>query len=425
MQLINGSRVVIVGGGPAGSFTALHLLYLSAEAHLDLDVIIIEARDFNRPGPGSCNKCAGILSSTLVKSMERLGLTLPPEVIQSVIDTYILHMGNAQLPLHTLDASRQIVSVYRGGGPRLGSLPQPQSFDGWLLGQAQERGARIIKRRVQAIRCGSRPIVVTAREEFEADLVVMASGVNSRPTLDPAWGYQPPRTEVMAQDEIPLPSGMLDKSVHIFFENPPGLIFGGLIPKGRYANISLLGHGLPSDAVNQFLDVHGLKALIPEGTTLLCGCTPCVAVSTANRFFADRLVVVGDAAVTRLYKDGIGSAFITAEAAARTAILRGISRQDFAVGYQPICLRIAADNSYGRLFFRLWSLSFHAPILRKAWTQAIIDEANQLVDNHIHTRVLWGMFTGEESYRLLFWMSLSIPALLNLFLAALRIRGKR
>ena len=41
MQLINGSRIVIVGGGPAGSFTALHLLYLSAEAHLDLDVMII------------------------------------------------------------------------------------------------------------------------------------------------------------------------------------------------------------------------------------------------------------------------------------------------------------------------------------------------------------------------------------------------
>ena len=425
MQLINGSRIVIVGGGPAGSFTALHLLYLSAEAHLDLDVIIIEARDFNRPGPGSCNKCAGILSSTLVQNMERLGLTLPTDVIQSVIDTYILHIGNAQLPLHALNASRRIVSVYRGGGPRLGSRPLPSSFDGWLLHQAQERGARIIQMRVRAIRSGSRPIVVTAHEEFEADLVVMATGVNSRPTLDPAWGYQPPRTEIMAQDEILLPSGMLDKSVHIFFENPPGLIFGALIPKGRYANLSLLGHGLPSDAVNQFLDAHGLKALIPEGATLLCGCTPRVAVSTANGFFANRLVVVGDAAVARLYKDGIGSAFITAEAAAKTAILRGISRQDFLAGYEPVCLRIAADNSYGRLLLRLWSLTFHTPLLRKAWTQSIINEVNQLVDNRIYTRVLWGMFTGDESYRHLFWMSLSIPALLNFLQAALRIRGKR
>ncbi|HEX7432749.1 MAG TPA: NAD(P)/FAD-dependent oxidoreductase [Anaerolineaceae bacterium] len=425
MQLINGSRIVIVGGGPAGSFTALHLLVLSAEAHLNLDVIIIEARDFNRPGPGSCNKCAGILSTNLVQNMEKLGLRLPTEVIQSVIDSYILHIGGAQLPLHALNASRRTVSVYRGGGPRLGGLPMPLSFDGWLLHQAQERGARIIRKRVQTIRSGPRPIVVTAHEEFEADLVVMATGVNSRSILDPSWGYQPPRTEIMAQDEIPLPGGMSDNSVHIFFENPPGLIFGALIPKGRYANISLLGHGLPSNAVNKFFDAHGLKALIPEGSTFLCGCTPHVAISTAAGFFADRLVVVGDAAVTRLYKDGIGSAFITAEAAAQTAILLGISQEDFSIGYKPVCLRIAADNSYGRLLFRLWYLTFHTPILRKTWTQAIINEINQIVDNHIFTRVLWGMFTGDESYRLLFWMTISMPAMVNFLLAALKIRGKR
>ena len=61
MHLTNDSRVVIVGGGPAGSFAALHLLRYAAQANLTLGIIIFEARDFNRPGPGGCNKCAGIL----------------------------------------------------------------------------------------------------------------------------------------------------------------------------------------------------------------------------------------------------------------------------------------------------------------------------------------------------------------------------
>jgi flavin-dependent dehydrogenase len=424
MQLANGSRVVIVGGGPAGSFSAMHLLALSVKAHLNLEVILFEARDFKKAGPGSCNKCAGILSSALVQGMERLGLIMPPEVIQASFQTYILHIDHFQLPLRPVNASRRIVSVYRGAGPRLGGLPLPASFDGWLLQQAQERGARIIQKRVQAIRMGVRPVVVTSQEEMEADLVVIASGVNSRPVLDPAWGYQPPETEIMAQDEIPVPDGMADSGVHIFFENPRGLIFGALIPKGRYTNISLLGHGMPADAVNQFLEANHLKELIPGEPSLLCGCAPRIAISTARRYYGDRLVVVGDAAVARLYKDGIGSAFITAEAAARTAIFRGVSGQDFEAGYQPVCQRIAADNSFGRMLFRLWSFTYHAPILRKAWIQSIRNEVDQFVGNAIQTRVLWGIFTGDESYRRLFWMTLSLPALSHFLAAALGMGGK-
>ncbi len=420
MRLENGSRVVIVGGGPAGSFAALHLLRLAQAASLRLDVTLLEARDFNRPGPGGCNKCAGILSSSAVRNLHTLGLTLPPDVIQSELDAYVLHLGGTQLPIHRPDAARRIFSVYRGSGPRLGEPPFPRSFDGWLLDQARERGADVRRVRVQSIRPGLRPIVATAHEQLEADLVILATGVNSRAPVDPAWGYRPPRTETMAQDEVSLPGGFLDESVHIFFDHLPGLIFGGLIPKGRYANISLLGRKLPPDAVSDFLEGQGLASLFPGGATLLCGCTPRVVVSSASGYYADRFAAVGDAAITRLYKDGIGAAFVTSEAAARTAVGRGVSRADFATGYRPVCQRIAADNRFGRLLFRLWDVPRDVPFLLNAWQRAIMAEATQPSAAQIHTRVLWGMFTGDESYQSIFLLSISRAALIGFLRGMLR-----
>ena len=76
-HLANGSRVCIVGGGPAGSFAALHLLDQAARHGLQLEVLIFEPRDFTRPGPTGCNRCAGILSSRLIAGVEALGVILP------------------------------------------------------------------------------------------------------------------------------------------------------------------------------------------------------------------------------------------------------------------------------------------------------------------------------------------------------------
>jgi flavin-dependent dehydrogenase len=406
LRLSDGDRICIVGGGPAGAFAALHLLDLAGQRGLRLEVLIFEPRDFSRPGPGGCNRCAGILSSHLLQGLERLGIHLPAEVVQAEIKSYVAHLDDQLLTIQRPGPQRRIVSVYRGGGPRLHPGGAVSSFDGYLLGQAQARGAQLIPQRVRQIEQGQRPLLQTSDGEIVADLLVVATGINSRPPLSPAFGYQRPRTATMAQDEVLRPPTWPADRVDVFFRQPPGLIFGALIPKGNYLNISLLGRGLTRDTVSDFIEAQRLDALLSSVSESLCGCTPRIAIDLAPKYFGDRWVVVGDAAVTRLYKDGIGSAFGTSRHAMQAALEHGISSAMFARGYAPYCRQVDRDNSYGRLLFYMWSFVLRTPLLLRIWIASVERESEWPLEQRLHQRLLWGMFSGDEPYRDLFWTSL-------------------
>jgi flavin-dependent dehydrogenase len=348
LKLKDGDRVCIVGGGPAGSFAAIHLLRLARTRGIRLEVLVFEPRDFSTPGPGGCNRCAGILSSRLLRALEQLDLALPERVVQADLHTYAAHVDGDVLRIKQPDPARRIVSVYRGGGPRLYQGEPQASFDGFLLGQVCAHGAQHIASRVRTVEWhDGRPVVITARERFPADFLVLATGVNSRAPLAKEFGYTAPQTEIMAQDEMPRPPDWPTDTVNAFFRDPPGLVFGALIPKGDYLNISLLGEGLNVDTINNFIECQGLNPGFFSPSSSLCGCNPRISVGQAQRYFGDRWVAVGDAAVTRLYKDGVGSAFFTAGSAMQVDVEQGISRGDFARSYAPFCRHVARDNAYG------------------------------------------------------------------------------
>lgn len=406
LALSEGDRVCIVGGGPAGTLSALHLLRLADYRGLSLEVLIFEPRDFAEPGPGGCNRCAGILSTRLLDGLASLDLELPGEVIQAPIRSYAIHLDGDTIPIQQPDPSRDIVSVYRGGGPRLLQSKPLAGFDGFLLRAATQRGAQRIRHRVRKVTWEDRPVVHLARETFPADLLVLATGVNSRAPLEPSFGYRAPATAIMAQDEVLRPPGWPSDQVKAFFMRPRGLLFGALTPKGEYVNISLMGRNLKADAVSDFLEAQSLNESLPPLQGSLCGCTPRIAVGKAHGFFGHRWVAVGDAAVTRLYKDGIGSAYATAERAMQTAITQGISESAWRKGYAPTCRRIAGDNVYGRLLFGLWDLTVNSPAMLDLWKRTIRLEESQPTEARVHTRVLWGMFTGDEPYRELMRLSI-------------------
>lgn len=399
MQLRDGSRIAVIGGGPAGSFFALHALEAARRQGLRIQVAIYEGRDFTRRGPSGCNKCAGILSSRLLHNLHSLQLSLPPDVIMGEIQSYVLHLVDAEVEIRQPDPWRRIISVYRGAGPRLGDLPPTVSFDSWGLGEAQRRGAELIRERVTEVRMAGQPVVLTSTSSASCDLVVLATGVNSRPVAMPDLAYAPPDTEIMSQDELAVSQMTGDHRVHVYFGRPAGTLFAGLIPKGPFVNVSLLGHKLTKDSVGKFLETDGVRELLAANPERLCGCNPRITVSMARNFYADRFVAVGDAAVTRLYKDGIGSAFLTARQAAQVALEAEVSETAFRRGYAPFCQSIHWDNRIGRALFSLWDrTTLSSRRIGQAWLNALIAEERLAPEEQHCRQALWGMFTGDDSY---------------------------
>jgi len=87
LELNDGSRVGVVGGGPAGSFFSFFLLSMAKSIDLDLEVDIYEPRFFTHRGPAGCNHCGGIISESLVQMLAAEGINLPPRVVQQGIDS--------------------------------------------------------------------------------------------------------------------------------------------------------------------------------------------------------------------------------------------------------------------------------------------------------------------------------------------------
>ncbi len=133
-KIETGSRVAIIGGGPAGSFFSLYLRHYAAERGIQPEITIYQPRPFDEVGFRGCKGCAGIISLTLFKNLSELNLTIPDEVIQSRIEHYTVHSPYTSVSISNPEKEIQIVSVYRGAGPRISHFDKPISFDGWLLG---------------------------------------------------------------------------------------------------------------------------------------------------------------------------------------------------------------------------------------------------------------------------------------------------
>jgi flavin-dependent dehydrogenase len=402
-----------MGGGPAGSFFSYYVLDLADSVGLELELDLYDPQDFLRPHPSACNMCGGIISETLVQNLATDGINLPATVVQRGIEAYVLHMDQREVRIETPVQERRIASVYRGTGPRNLDIEHKtwKSFDGHLQQLAIERGARPIRERVTDVSWqDGHPRLATKGGEPETyDLVAVAVGVNS-PSLklfeSSPCEFKPPTTTKTFIREYHLGEAAVEKylgeSMHVFLLNIPGIEFAAIIPKSNCATLCLLGDDIGKETFQLFLDCPEVKGCMPEDwhiTDFACNCSPRMNIGGASQPYGDRVVFVGDSGVSRLYKDGIGAAYRTAKAAARTAVFHGVSADDFKRHYRPTCSRILNDNRIGRFIFAVTTHIQNSRVARQAVLSNVVREQTDRRRKALMSSVLWDMFTGSATYR--------------------------
>jgi flavin-dependent dehydrogenase len=450
IELEQGATIAVIGGGPAGAFFAIHLLRKARQLGRDVKVIIFERhRPTVRRTPlclsgiwKGCNYCAGGISPKLNDILKDLNLGLPPEIIQSRIQSITIQgfWKNIELGVPT---GRDMLSVYRGSRPARRSDGH-HSFDSFLLDKALQAGAALVSGEVVGVDRGEsgKPLIHYradgAERDLEADLVIFAAGVNevvgaaaekspmlhSLRRLIPA--FVPPRlrrsliVELEAKPGIPASMAGTIHYVQYGSRSLP-LEMCSLIPKRGFITAVLVGPSVDTvdlregnrKIIKEFLELPHVRKLVSPGIELspACACSPNLVVRSAKKPFGDRVAAVGDLVTARLYKDGILSAHQTASALAETVLTRGIDAQSLRQGYGPTLRRFRRDNCFARVVFLLHRLFFGSSVLSRILYQAVITERKTTPGHGRRLeQILWRIASGDDDYEAIFF-SMIHPAM--------------
>ena len=439
MELSHGSRVAVVGGGPAGSFVALFIKKFSRLLRIDLQVDIYEPKDFSQAGAKGCNHCGGILSESLIQFMATEGIDLPADIVMNAIDSYCFHTDTGHVHLQTPLEEMRIAAVFRGGGPKSTApalqeqkKPVVRSFDKTILDLACAYGAQHIKERVTKLSWqAGLPAVTTATGQFATyELLVGAVGVNGTGIKlfeSLGIGYRPPRESKTFVTDYYLGETVVGEYVgntmHVFILDIPGIKQGAIIPKGPYVTICYVAEQVSNELTERFFAHPEVKACFPADWRRPSGRESCLCIPMTNiadpvNYYTDRVVMIGDCGVARLFKNGIGSAYVTAKACATTVVLQGIAKTDFDRYFKPTCNRISFDNRLGHFILGLlgWARRWH--FFRYAILTTAAAEQSMPASQRIMSMALWDSFSGSAPYTHVLLRTIRSPGFLIRFMWA-------
>jgi len=241
------------------------------------------------------------------------------------------------------------------------------------------------------------------------------------------FGYRRPETVTAAIAEISTHNSAITEyfgnSVHLFLLPIKGVKFAAMIPKGTYVTVCILGKDIVVNTVNNFLDNRVVKSILPKTETykVNCRCLPKMNVRAPKIPFNHRVILCGDAGSTRLFKDGLGAAYIMGKAAAKTAVFHGVSKQHFQKEYYPVYRNIIIDNKFGKVLFAVTDAFKVHKALNKSMFRVVQKEQLEPSSQKILSSVLWDMFTGNELYKDIFRRAMNFPMFFDIFKGCIRI----
>jgi flavin-dependent dehydrogenase len=346
--LEDGSRVVIIGGGPGGTACALALQHLAAEMGRRVQITLVEGKQFT--GERHYNQCVGVLSPPLPSILEdHLCVPYPRYLVRDEISGYVLHTAKEQIKLDSV-------------GERSRTFRRVQ-FDAYMLEMVKQHGISVLPARAVDMEFhADRVVVYSESAPIDADVVVGAFGLDegSAAMFARLTPYHPPKAlNSIVTKYHPGPNGMAEFGtyIHAFLPAHPRIEFGGITPKGNHLTINIAGSSVDTTLMRFFLNLPMVRTVLPNlnvagiyddnDLRFFRGRFP---RSLAHGYYGDRYVLVGDAAgLVRAFKGkGATSAMQTGIRAAETILHHGISEQAFHHHYRSANQDILEDLPYGR-----------------------------------------------------------------------------
>lgn len=406
--LSGGGRVVIIGGGPAGTSTAIGLKKRAMDLGQDLIVTIVEGKQFQNGQHH--NLCTGVLSPPIIDLLEReLEVPFPYHLTRNVITGYVLHTARRHIVLDGEDVPS--VSMRR------------IQFDTYMQEAACERGIEILPARATNLEFhADRVLVYTESNSIEADVVVGAFGLDEGTAVlfNREVGYRPPPTlSAIITKYHPGETSIakFGNRIHAFLPDSPRIEFGAVTPKDNHLTINIAGDSVDADLMKTFLAAPEVRQVLPckENTHNLNprdfrffkGRFPC---GKAREFSGDRYLMVGDASgLVRAFKGkGVTSAVQTGLRAAETILQKGISSDAFR-SYHAANRDISGDRHYGLAIRQLTILAS-----RFGGFDAVLQAANLNPDLR---RALFSAVSAHHSYQEVIRVAFSPASVRSILLA--------